>query len=336
MILVVLALGLQTCTTADAPSSHATAVDPSTHTISTSRRVERIGADHSSPSFSLTEASSLSLPFTDWAHGLSALAFDGSENQLIALSDKGMAQTLTMQFDATGTMVGVTHNASNVVTRDSGAIFRVMDVESAARQSNGRWLVGLERPNRLVEFPAGDLGAFSGQPQPWADPRGLRSQPINKGIESLTFLPDGRAILLGESAKSGAHPVWIGTQDSWLRLTYRTSPGFSPVEAALHPCGGVLVLERAANIFRGLTARLAYLSEAQIASAESGVEWEPLIIGPIEPSAGHGNFEGMAVRALSDAPCPAPIELFVVTDDNVKRWLPRILAHYRLAPTDNS
>ncbi len=281
--------------------------------------------------FVLTELASLSLPFGSGVHGISALAADDASNRLIAFSDQGRVQLLELGFADDGTLIAANTLADQPMSADDGY---PGDIESVTRLTDGGWLVGFERPHRLVHYPPGQFAVFSQRPDDsWSPPDSLSSFRPNEGIEAMTQLEDGQVLIISEGKRQEGHGLWIGTDGQWSESHYQTETGFAPVEAIRHPCGGVLVLERAANAIRGLTARLVHLSEAQIQKAKSGELVVTAAIGPVEPTVGRGNFEGMILRRVSkvDRACPRDIDLLFVTDDNKLRLLPRILAQYRLS-----
>lgn len=279
----------------------------------------------------LTERASLSLPYAGGAHGISALAVDRTSDRVIALSDRGRVQLLELDFAEDGTLIAANSLADHPVSANDG---KPNDIESVTRLTDGGWLVGLERPHRLAHYPSGEFAAFSQSPDHfWSPPASLSSFSPNKGIEAMTQLEDGQVLIISEGRRPEGHGLWIGTDGRWSETIYQTDVGFAPVEAIRHPCGGVLVLERAANAIRGLTARLVFLSDGQIQKAKSGEPVFAADIGPVEPTAGRGNFEGMVLRGVAKMveACPRDIELLFVTDDNKLRLLPRILAQYRLS-----
>lgn len=280
----------------------------------------------------MAELASLSLPFEDWTSGISGLVFEEDSGRLTALSDRGAVTALDLTFDHGGTLTGAHPHGSQKVHSDGLGHAGTMDIEAGAQMPDGHWLLSLERPNRLASFAGRGVAALAGTSQPWPAPAGLAAQPINKGAEAMALLPDGRVLLIGEAPRDGLNPLWLGGPDGWLALGYATSPGFAPVEAALHPCGGLLVLERAANLFLGLTARLVFVPAEALARAAKGAVIVPETIGPVEPTTGRGNFEAMAVAQAQNLACPGPIDVFIASDDNKIRLLPRTLAQYRITP----
>ena len=294
----------------------------------------------------MREVASLSLPYIYWAKGMSALAFEAgadvptahvlTAHVLTVVNDTGRVSTLAVRYDSAGALAGVELLASTRAVIDEGARFRSMDFEAVVRTPEGDWLMSVEQPARLVTYAGPGIAAFNEKPAPWPAPHGLADQPENRGAEAMTLLPDGRALLIGEAVTDGVSPLWIGGPAGWATHDYASSPGFAPVEAVPHPCGGVLVLERAANFIRGLTARLVFIPERALApDRESGLV-VPDVIGMVEPTAGRGNYEGMAMlpaeRPADGTRCPAAIEVLIASDDNSLRLLPRRLAHYRIAP----
>ncbi|MEM8917187.1 MAG: esterase-like activity of phytase family protein [Pseudomonadota bacterium] len=288
------------------------------------------------PSFTLTERSSVALPFETWAHGLSALAFDNptkAPNRLLALSDTGQVTVLTMEFDQAGTLSDTRLVDSFPLAIGPAPDTHTGDIEAAVQVQDNEWFAALERPARLAVYSGRGFSAFALDPAIVAPPAGLTDQPENTGIEAVAQLPDGSLMLFAEAAKSGIHPLWIGNPDAWQEFGYRSDSGYAPVEAVYHPCGGVIVLERVANLLAGLAIRLTYIPEEWLARRDQERTVNPVPIGAVEPTEGWGNFEGMTLRSRPGQSCADPVDLFMVSDDNALRLLPRLLLHYELTLT---
>ncbi len=102
--------------------------------------------------------------------------------------------------------------------------------------------------------------------------RGLRArQPENGGVETLTVMPDGRVIAIGEeySLTPGLLVGWIGQPGaegrySWQSFQYAKTPDFNPTAAALLPDGGFVMLERAFDVARGVRVRVMGFETAEL------------------------------------------------------------------------
>lgn len=286
-------------------------------------------------SLTLTERSSIAIPFAEGVHGISAMVLDDSPHHLIAFSDRGEVHRLSLTFGADEALEAVRSVAKAPANTAQTTTQEPSDIESAVQLQGGGWLLGLERPHRLVMYADGELETFSQEVGRWSPPKELSLLASNEGIESMVGLQDGRLLMISEGFRKEGHHLWIGLDGNWSTGTYRTAPGFAPVDAKRHPCGGLLILERAATLLRGITAQLVYLSDDQIRRAEAGEIVVPQLIGPIEPEAGSGNFEALVVLPNDNGniSCRPELDILVMTDDNFLRLFSRVLAHYTLSDT---
>jgi hypothetical protein len=190
--------------------------------------------------------------------GLSGLLVAADGTTFVAISDEGWLITGRLLYDGAGRLAGVGGGAISPLRSQKGEPLASLgktasDAESLARDAHG----GFEHRHRIVRYPSG-----AGPPSIVASPEGLDRAPANAGLEALTRLADGRLLALTEGLQT-MHGVmgWVGRPSAWRVLTWRTSEGFSPTDAASLPGGEVLVLERR---FPPIGVRLRLLPAAAI------------------------------------------------------------------------
>ncbi|MEO3433025.1 esterase-like activity of phytase family protein [Inquilinus sp. CAU 1745] len=260
--------------------------------------------------WTLTREATVTLSGGDSFGGLSGLRVDG--DLLIAVTDTGHWTTID---PAAGTASDI--RPLGGVPTDAPKSTR--DAEALARAANGDWLVAFEGRHRIATYD--DL---AGPPTATATLPGTDDLPANGSLESLTVLPDGRLLVLAETAEAdGSHKAWIGRGDEWEQRRYRTSGGFVPVDAATLPGGDVLVLERRFSILGWFESRLSLLEASEIAGEDALIAEA---IGSIAPEEGTENFEGLAVTPGDDG----AILVYAVSDDNFMNLQRTLLVRYRL------
>ena len=183
------------------------------------------------------------------------------------------------------------------------------DAESLARLPDGTWLVGFERWQRIRAYD--DIGGW-GRPAP--APPELRLAPLNKGLESLTILADGRWLAISEGLELEGRNLmrgWVGQPGAWTPFSYAVSNSYRPTDAAALPDGGALVTERRFSILDGgFRGRLMRLPAPLLASPSPGaiLRAEPLLEAEQLP---RDNWEGVTAFPWRGRQMVA-----LLTDDN--------------------
>lgn len=245
--------------------------------------------------------------------GLSGLHLS-PDLRLTAVSDRGRWMTARLLLEG-DRVLGLDDLRSGPLRDTTGRPYPrggAADAEALARLPDGSFLVGFERRHRIQHYAAGLDGAARLVPPP----QGLGLSPRNGGAEALAVLPDGRWLLITERLAPPDAPdlrrAWIGRPGGWEALAWRPAEGMDPVDAAVLPDGGLLVLERGFSWLGGFTGRLVRLPAAALAAARAGSvlagaeEWLR-----IEPPLPVDNYEGVAAARVGGRTI-----ILLVSDDN--------------------
>lgn len=261
--------------------------------------IARAGAE-----IALEAAWELSSPHSDFG-GLSGLAL-GKDGRLVAVSDMG----LRIAFARPPARPAPVYES---LTR-AGLPKELRDVEAVAFGPDGREWIAFEGVDRLARR-RGERDvwtpAATAETAPWA---------ANSGVETMTFLADGRLLLMEEStAKLGGRArallydipaLYEDAAASPLAFTFVPPPGYRPTDAATLPDGRVAILLRAVRMMPpGFLAKIAIADPADIAA---GKDWRAREIARIAAPAPVDNMEGIAVSERGDG----ALDLWLVSDDN--------------------
>ncbi|KTF70363.1 esterase-like activity of phytase family protein [Sphingomonas sp. HT-1] len=203
------------------------------------------------------------------------------------------------------------------------------DAESLTRDPvTGKFWVGFESHNVIWRFDAdfrGERVAF---------PLEMRGWPANGGPESMARLPDGRFVVIGETARPPGEGhrdqremlLFAGdpTRDAPrpIRLGYVPPPGYDPSDAVALPDGRLLVLVRRFGLPSLFTVRVELVD---LRGAKPGAVLRGETIADFAPPFQHDNFEGLAVAREGDSTV-----LWMISDDNEQWWQQTLLLKFRL------
>jgi hypothetical protein len=242
----------------------------------------------------------LTSPDTDRLHGLSDLKL-WPDGRLLAVSDEGDRFEARLTLDAHGRLAGVTDaRLAPLLGEDGRPLSEVgkneADAESIAELADGDRLVGLERDDRILLYPAGG-GAPRKVPSP------PEAFPFNKGMEALAADPAAGPdayVVAGEA--SGR--TWICRLSSGCIPSFRVKKAEAQGLSAmtLLPGGGRAYLLRSFSILTGVRVTLR-ITDAAGATVDELKLATPLTID---------NFEGLAAL-------PRPggaTRFYLLSDDN--------------------
>ena len=198
---------------------------------------------------------------------------------------------------------------------------RDVDLESLSRDpvTNELW-AGFERSNTVVRIvrPLRPVQSFS--------PPEMADWPANAGPESLVRFPDGRLLVVAETAvATGRHdavlfPKGAGGPAKPVRFLVEAPEDYRPSDAARLPDGRLLFLLR--SVDWGFPPRFpAMLAVADPYGIEEGGVMPMREVARIEEPLPSDNFEGLAVMEEPDG----SLAIWLISDDNFNRYQQTIL-----------
>jgi len=240
--------------------------------------------------------------------GLSGLIVTRDGATLVAVSDRGWWFQATIGYDQGGNLASM--NVAELLRMRSvdGQYVGAgdwSDAEALLRLPNGELVVAFERRHRLWQYSDSHAAARS---MPAYSV--FSDLPLNRGIEALAMLNEGRLLALAESGSSNSSlSGWIlkGTQAEVLH--YPHDGYFRPSDAARIDDHRILILERGYTEVRGVRARLMLLD---VRAVKAGAHLSPLPLIELGAPIPLDNFEGLAARPARGG----ALLLYLLSDDN--------------------
>lgn len=236
------------------------------------------------------------------AGGYSALLWRGGD-RLLAASDTGrMIELVGPDFPGAEQRPIFTRGTYDKVSGDIEAL--------AGEPGGGRVWAAAEGRNAITRASPALVGEVESRPPFMAGWR------FNSGPESLARLPDGRFVVIAESAQGGTHMgvLFAGDPvDDPDGATFRLAvpDGFRPVDAVAHPEGTLLVLLR--RVVWKLPPEFATaIARYRIADLAAGTVWRSIDNSALPASAPTDNYEGIALRPGSGGAAT----VWLISDDN--------------------
>ncbi|MDG2480288.1 MAG: esterase-like activity of phytase family protein [Alphaproteobacteria bacterium] len=263
--------------------------------------------------------------------GLSGLLIAGDGGSMLAVTDHGDWVEAPLNHDSTGRLTGVgTVTMSPLIGVDGEAIDTILepqerDAEGLARMPDGRVMVSFERRHRVWVYD--DL-AQEHEPLELDLPETITRLPGNDGIETITFLPDGRLLMIAEEPASTGTTIdaWILEDGlTWRWVGYIMRDGFSVTDATALPDGRIIVLERWFAAPMSLRIRLRELTPAML---DSGAPLDGVPTVLFKQNLIIDNFEGLDHRIGPKG----EIFLYMISDDNFALLQATYLYQFRLDP----
>lgn len=205
--------------------------------------------------------------------GISAISMAADGANFLALTDRGWWLRGRLTYDGDSKPSGIADAEMAPLIGPDGrtlASRRWYDTEALARDG-GIAYVGIERVHRIVRFDIGREG-LTARGRPIEVPAAFRSFPSNGSIEALAFVPrgvpnGGSLIAIAERAHdaAGDHLAFLIGGPRPGGFTIKRRDGFDVSDAAVHPNGDLLVLERKFGWTTGLFIRLRRIAGGGIA-----------------------------------------------------------------------
>jgi hypothetical protein len=257
----------------------------------------------------------LTSPYREFG-GLSAIRIASDGAHFISLSDHGRWFTGRLTYEG-ARPVGIADPVMAPILGPDGqplAAHGWHDTESIA-EDGGTLYVGIEGVNQIVRFDYGKDGLLA-RGHPISVPRGIRTLPLNKGLEALAFVPSnqpmgGTLIAISERDLDNAGNIrafLIGGPTPGT-FAIKRSEKFDISDAALLPSGDLLILERSLSWPEGLVVqiRLVHIGDVRPGAVVDGpVLFEADLRFEID------NMEGLAVHQTPTG----EIVLTLLSDNN--------------------
>lgn len=243
--------------------------------------------------------------------GFSGMALSPGGDKLWAVSDKGNWLSAKLRLAGDGLPVKFEDVKMGPLLKPDGAFVAgksQSDAEELVIAPDGAMLVAFERRHRLLVHPP-SRDPLSQTPTRLDLPPWLANQKANRGAEAVTYLADGRLLVVAEGGGGLETPAGIWDGSSWSELGYACQPGLRPTAAALLPSGDVILLERGYSPAAGFSVRVVRVKPQKI---RAGARLEPEVLADLSASLPMmDNFEALAVR-----PSPRGAYLYMLSDDN--------------------
>lgn len=271
------------------------------------------------------------------------------DGRLLAVSDRGHWLSTDLELDAEGRLTRLTGSNMGPLLDDDGqpVLGRARrDAEEMAAAPSGGFLVAFEGTHRIELYGTESMpGAESLQelPRPFSSPKSIAEAGHNEGFEAMTWLTDGRLLLLTEGLRQedGTLRGWLGTPgnapkpgESAIRyeaLSLQPDGPFQPTAATTLPedgpwAGDVVILQRHYTPETGTRVRLFRLPVDTLSSGTK-LSGEPL--AHLEGSLTVDNFEGLTACAQG----PGHTVLYLISDDNFNQTQRTLLFQFALTPS---
>lgn len=258
--------------------------------------------------------------------GISGLALDDDDARFLAVTDAGLflAGRLVLEGDRP---VGMAEVSAIAIRDDKGlpiARSGQGDAESLSLSGDAAY-VGFEGRNQIWRYPRAPLGA-NGVP---VEAPAVRSLSVNKGLETLVFVPSGplRGALIGLSEEGVTRAE---TLDGFIiggprpgTFSVRRHDAFAATDAALTPDGDVILLERHYTRSTGVKMRLRRFP---LAAVTPGAVIDGEVLGTFDMGYQIDNMEGLAVTRNA----AGETLLTIISDDNFNPLQRTVLLRFAL------
>ena len=272
----------------------------------------------------------LTSPYREFG-GLSAIRIASDGSEFISLTDHGRWFTGRLIYEG-ARPVGIADPVMAPILGPDGqplAAHGWHDTESIA-EDGGTLYVGIERVNQIVRFDYGKDGLLArGHPIPV--PPGIRTLPLNKGLEALVFVPrqqplGGTLIAISERDLDSAGNIRAFLIGGPAPGTFavKRSKKFDISDAALLPSGDLLLLERSVGWPEGL---LVQIRRIHIGDIKPGTVVDGPTLFEADLRFEIDNMEGLAVHQTPTG----EIMLTMISDDNFSTLQRTVLLQFTLA-----
>lgn len=249
--------------------------------------------------------------------GLSALIISAGGEAFIAVSDQGNWITADLQSDG-NRPTAITNALIAPIISPDGTPFsdkaesdaEGLAVPLGADPRTDPVFVSFERHHRIRQFNLAADG-FEARAEIVPDFGTLTNLTDNKGLEALTYLPDGSLLALSEETlDADGHIVGVRLTDTEaIPVRLRQHLPYMLTDLATLPNGDILTLERHYSILAGVSFSMRRIPAAALDS-DAPLDGEVLL--EANNSRSIDNMEGLSIRETADG----TTLLYLVSDNN--------------------
>lgn len=268
--------------------------------------------------------------------GFSGLLVSTDGTRLLALSDRALWLTAELEYTQ-GVLTGVAGGAIGPLLDGAGAPLAKPYYDSEGLtvdsgdpfdpSSDGSVLVSFETRDRVERYAFARDGAKAvAAPVPMPDE--IKSNVVNKGLEGITRLADGRLLAITERTldAEGNARGWIVEADGRAApVIFKRKQPFELTDLARAPDGAVYTLERRFTRLAGPGMRIRRLDPATI---RPGGLIDGEEIAELGISQSIDNMEGLAIRQDTDG----KLLFYIISDDNGNSLQRTVLLMFELTP----
>jgi hypothetical protein len=259
--------------------------------------------------------------------GISALHIRRDGAWFLAATDRGYWLHGRIVYDD-GQPTGIADAEMKPFLGPEGKPEARWDVESIALDGSILY-AGVERINSIFRFDYGRPGLLA-RGRPLAVPSAIKKWPRNQSLEAMVFVPkghwlEGTLIVLSERAldESGnAQALLIGGPMPGI-FAVKRSGGYDISDAALLPCGDILLLERKYSFERHSSMRIRRIA---LQTIKPGVVADGPVLIEADKNFQIDNMEAISVHRNSSG----EIIFTLMSDDNFSSAQRTIMLQFAL------
>ena len=259
--------------------------------------------------------------------GISALHIQRDGGWFLAATDRGYWLHGRIVYDD-GRPTGIADVEMKPFLGPDGEPETRWDVESIA-VDGGILYAGIERINSIFRFDYGRLGLIA-PGRPFAIPQAIKKWPRNQSLEAMVFVPKGHPlggtlIVLSEHAldEAGNTQALLIGGPMYGIFTVKRSNGYDISDAALLPCGDILLLERKYSFRNQSSMRIRRVALRDI---KPGAVADGPVLIEADKNFQIDNMEAIGVHRTSSG----EIVLTLMSDDNFSSAQRTIMIQFAL------
>lgn len=237
--------------------------------------------------------------------GWSGLTVTENGTRLTAISDKGIVMQAVLDVASSTPLSDVAMTLYPGRTMDKPKAS--FDAESIIRTGDG-YYVSFEGDHRLEFVPNDFLDAI---PVPVRTGVDYSVMAKNAGLEAIVLLADGSLVMFAENGRDpqGTLPMWVSKNGEATARRFQPPRNYAPTDAAVLPCGDLLLLTRRYSVLEGVSSKVVYVSASAL---QAGGILRGREIAHLEAPLPVDNMEALDIVVLPDG----YVRLYMMSDDN--------------------